>query len=123
LSLSRLPEKFFGEDVFSPAIDLYETENEYVVEAELPGLKQEEINVHVEDDVLTISGERKRERQIRKENLYRAERFYGKFERSISLPKDADKENIKASYKDGVLKITIPKKEETKPKKIDIKIE
>ncbi len=122
-SFSRLPQRFAPEERFAPAIDLYEDENEYVVEAELPGLKQDEIKVSVEDDILTISGEKKREKEVKEENLYRSERFYGKFERQIVLPQNTDKENIKASYKNGVLKVVIPKKEEAKPKKVDIKVE
>jgi HSP20 family protein len=122
-SFSRLPQRFVSEESFAPAIDLYEDENEYVVEAELPGLKQDEIKVSVEDDILSISGEKKREKEVKEENLYRSERFYGKFERQIVLPQNADRENIKASYKDGVLKVIIPKKEEAKPKKVDIKVE
>lgn len=122
-SFSRLPQRFVSEETFAPAIDLYEDENEYVVEAELPGLKQGEIKVSVEDDILSISGEKKREKEVKEENLYRSERFYGKFERQIVLPQNADRENIKASYKDGVLKVIIPKKEEAKPKKVDIKVE
>ncbi len=122
-SFSRLPQRFAPEESFAPAIDLYEDENEYVVEAELPGLKQDEIKVSVEDDILTISGEKKREKEIKEENLYRSERFYGKFERQIVLPQNTDKDNIKASYKNGVLKVVIPKKEEAKPKKVDIKVE
>ncbi len=122
-SFSRLPQRFISEESFAPAIDLYEDENEYVVEAELPGLKQDEIKVSVEDDILTISGEKKREKEVKEENLYRSERFYGKFERQIVLPQNTDKENIKASYKNGVLKVVIPKKEEAKPKKVDIKVE
>lgn len=122
-SFSRLPQRFISEESFAPAIDLYEDENEYVVEAELPGLKQDEIKVSVEDDILTISGEKKREKEVKKENLYRSERFYGKFERQIVLPQNTEKDNIKASYKNGVLKVVIPKKEEAKPKRVDIKVE
>ena len=122
-SFSRLPQQFVSEDIFTPVIDLYEKDNEYVVEAELPGLKQNEINVSMEDDILTISGERKREKEVKRENFYRSERSYGKFVRRIALPQDADKEKVKASYKDGVLKVSIPKSEEAKPKKIDVKVE
>ena len=122
-SFSRLPQRFISEESFAPAIDLYEDENEYVVEAELPGLKQDEIKVSVEDDILTISGEKKREKEVKEENLYRSERFYGKFERQIVLPQNAEKDNIKASYKNGVLKVVIPKKEEAKSKRVDIKVE
>ncbi|MCD6080217.1 MAG: Hsp20/alpha crystallin family protein [Candidatus Omnitrophica bacterium] len=122
-SFSRLPQRFISEESFAPAIDLYEDENEYVVEAELPGLKQDEIKVSVEDDILTISGEKKREKEVKEGNLYRSERFYGKFERQIVLPQNAEKDNIKASYKNGVLKVVIPKKEEAKSKRVDIKVE
>jgi len=122
-SFSRLPQRFISEESFAPAIDLYEDENEYVVEAELPGLKQDEIKVSVEDDILTISGEKKREKEVKEGNLYRSERFYGKFERQIVLPQNTEKDNIKASYKNGVLKVVIPKKEEAKSKRVDIKVE
>lgn len=123
ISFSRLPQPFTGEETFSPAIELYEKDNEYIVEAELPGLKHDEIKVNVEGDVLTISGERKREKEIQRENVYRSERFYGRFVRRIALPEDVDLEKVKASYKDGILKISVPKSEKAKPKKIDVKIE
>lgn len=122
ISFSRFPVRFEAEE-FLPAIDLYEMDQEYVIEAELPGLNQKEIEVNIEDDYLTIKGEKKREREIKSEDYHRAERFYGKFERRIALPSDIDKEKVKASYKDGVLKITLPKREEAKPKQIKVDVE
>jgi HSP20 family protein len=122
ISFSRNPVKFATEEIL-PAIDLYETNDSYVVEAELPGLKQNEIDVNIEEDSLVIKGEKKREKELKEDNYHRAERFYGKFERRIALPSNIDKDKVKASYKDGILKISIPKKEEAKPKQIKVEIE
>ena len=106
--------------VWSPSVDVSETENHYEVKAEIPGLKKEEIKVTVEDNVLKLSGEKKHEEETNKKNYHRIERSYGRFERSFWLPKEVKKEEIKASYKNGVLELVIPKAEEVKPKEIAI---
>ncbi len=106
-----------------PAVDIYETDDAIILEAELPGMDEKDIEVKVEDNVLTIKGERKFEKEAKEENYYRMERYYGSFQRSFSLPSNVDLDKIKAEYKKGILKVTMPKKEETKPKQIKIEVE
>jgi HSP20 family protein len=109
--------------VWAPAVDIREDAGNYIVEAELPGMKKEEIAVELEHNVLSIKGERKFERKQESENYHFVERSYGTFYRSFSLPKNVDGERISAEYKDGVLHVAIPKKEEVKPKKVEIKMQ
>jgi HSP20 family protein len=101
-------------------LEVYETDNEFVVKAELPGVKKEDVDVVVRENYLIIRAEKKEEHKEEKQNVYVSERIYGKVERVIPLSPDADVENIKASFKDGVLEIRIPKKATTKEKKITI---
>jgi HSP20 family protein len=105
---------------WSPAVDIFETEGEIVVKAELPGLDRKDITLHLENNVLTLRGERKFEKETKDENYHRIERSYGNFSRSFSIPASVDEEKIRADYKDGVLKIMLPKKEQSKPKQIKI---
>ncbi len=105
-----------------PAIDISEDKNNIVVKADLPGMKQEDIEVVLEDDVLTIRGERKSEKEEKDKNFHRVERSYGAFERSIRLDTNVDKEKITANYKDGVLEIIMPKTESAKPKQLKINV-
>ncbi len=105
---------------FMPASDVYETENEVVFACELPGFEKEDVNILVEDGQLTISGERKFERESR--NYYRVERRYGKFQRSFVLPTTVQQGKISASLKNGVLTVTLPKREESKPKQISVTV-
>jgi HSP20 family protein len=106
---------------WNPALDVHDDKNNYVVQVELPGMKKDEIEVALHDGVLTISGERKAD--TRKDaQLYRSERYVGRFERSLTLPGAVNTDKISAQYKDGVLTITLPKAEEAKPKQIDINI-
>jgi HSP20 family protein len=117
----------FGEESWSvttwtPSCDVYETDNEIVVKAELPDVKKENIQVNLENNMLTIRGERKFEEETKKENYHRVERSYGEFMRSFSLPPFADPNKINAEYKDGVLRITIGKREEAKPKQVEVKV-
>ena len=111
-----------AESAWSPAVDVYDNKDNLVIKADLPGIKQNEINVSVEDDILTIKGEKKKETEVKEDNFYRLERAYGSFERSFTLPTNVDASKIKAAYKDGVLELTLPKKEETKPKQIKVDI-
>jgi HSP20 family protein len=116
-----------GEDGLSvanwaPAVDIYETDKEIVLKAELPEMQEKDISIKVEDNVLSVSGERKMEKEVKEENYHRIERSYGSFSRSFTLPQTVDRDTIKASYKDGVLKVTLPKKEEVKPKQIKIDV-
>ena len=100
-----------------PAVDLREEEGQYVLDVELPGMKKDDIDVHMENNVLTVSGERNFESDLKKENYQRVERAYGKFSRSFSLPTRVNAEGTGAAYKDGILEIAVPKAEESKPKK------
>ena len=110
------------EGTWAPSVDIYETKDAIVLDAELPGLNQKEISVTVVDNVLTIKGEKKQEKEVKEENYHRVERSYGSFSRSFTLPVGVKADSIKASYKDGVLKVSLPKAEETKPKQIDIDV-
>jgi HSP20 family protein len=105
-----------------PAIDITEEKERYVIHADLPGLKKEEIRISLEDGVLTIEGERKTESEHKDRNYHRIERSYGRFARSLNLGSAVDEAKIKASYKDGVLEVTAPKAERAKAKTIDINV-
>ena len=108
---------------WSPSVDIFETEGEIIVKAELPGLERKDIVLHLENNVLTLRGERKFEKETKEENYHRIERSYGNFNRSFSIPATVDEEKIRADYKDGVLNIALPKKEQAKPKQIKISSE
>jgi HSP20 family protein len=131
--MNRLFDEFFTgwperrgllmEGEWAPSVDVAETDAEVVVTAELPGVKQEDVEVTITNDVLTLKGEKKEEKEIKKENYHRVERSYGSFQRSISLPAGVQGGKAKAGYKDGVLKVTVPKAEAAKPKQIKIGVE
>jgi HSP20 family protein len=110
------------EGIWQPAVDIYETEESIVIKAELPDVDQKDIEVRIEDNTLTIKGERKHEGDVKKENYHRIERYFGSFQRSFSLPTTIRQENVSAVCDKGVLTITLPKKEETKPKQINIQV-
>lgn len=105
-----------------PAMDLVETENDFVLKADLPGLSDGDVKIEVEDNVLTISGERKSEREERKDGYYRVERPSGSFRRSLTLPEGVDPESVQANFERGVLEVRIPKPEERKPHKVEISV-
>jgi HSP20 family protein len=105
-----------------PALEVREDKDGFVIRAELPGLKREEIEVSLQDGALVISGERTAEKVEEGVEVHRQERFYGKFQRALTLPRPVAADKIKAQYKDGVLTITLPKAEEAKPKQIDISV-
>jgi len=107
---------------WAPAVDIYETNDSFVVSADLPGLNKDEIQIDLKDNTLTLKGEKKFEEKVSKDNYIRIERAYGSFVRSFTLPQNVDPEKIKAKYKEGVLEITIPKKEEAKPKQIKVEL-
>jgi HSP20 family protein len=107
---------------WTPALDVYEDKDNYTVKAELPGMKKEEIEVSLHEGTLSISGERKSESKHEDAEVYRAERFFGRFQRTVSLPSAVAADKVKAAYKDGVLTITLPKTEEAKPKHIDVAV-
>jgi HSP20 family protein len=123
-----LPELFgplaTGEDVggrWLPAVDIRETPDALEVIAELPGLTKEDVNITLENGVLTLSGERKFEKDVKQENYHRIERAYGRFTRSFTLPSNVAGDRVAAAFKDGVLRVTLPKQDEAKPRKIEIK--
>jgi len=126
--MDRLFDTFFGSNVdnlegfWKPAIDIEESNGNLVVNAEIPGMTKEDIKVSVQDDVLTISGERKRENEKKDKMFHRIERCYGEFHRMIRLPATVDADKVKAAYKDGVLQVILPKPESLKPKNIDVEI-
>jgi HSP20 family protein len=103
-----------------PAMDLVESNDDFLLRADLPGLGEEDVNIELEDNVLTISGERKAEHEERKEGYYRVERAHGSFSRSLTLPEGVDPERVKASFDRGVLEVRIPKPEQRKPRKVTI---
>ena len=119
---SLLKRDFYNEGRLSPNVDVYEKSDKYVINAEIPGLNKEEIKIDVKDGSLTISGEKKYEVKNEDENYIRVERSYGKFERRFNLPENVNVESVSANYKNGVLEVSLPKKEETKPKQIDVKV-
>lgn len=104
-----------------PTVDVYEKEDRYVISAELPGLNKNEINIDFNDNVLTLSGEKKAEHKEVKNNFIRLERRFGKFERKFRIPENVDSGKISAVYKDGILEISLPRREESKPKQVEIK--
>jgi len=108
--------------LWNPQVDVYETADSIVLTADLPGMKEEEVDISVEGNLLTIKGERKKEEEIKEKDYFRVERSYGTFTRSFSLPPTVDPGKIDAAFSRGVLKITLPKREESKPKQIKVKI-
>ena len=113
-----------GEDLetvnWKPVVDIYDQDETMVVQAELPGLDKNDVHVDVKDRVLTLRGERKHDNEVKEDHYYRKERFFGQFQRSFTLSADVNPDKIKAEFKDGILKIEIPKPEEQKPKKIAV---
>ncbi len=109
-------------DGWFPPVDIREDANSIYLKAEIPGVKKEDLNISLDNDVLTIKGEKKQENDVKEENFHRMERYYGSFSRSFSLPSGVDPTKVNATYKDGILTLTLSKKEESKPKKIDVKV-
>jgi HSP20 family protein len=107
---------------WSPLVDISEDDKEYVIKAEIPEMKKEDIKLNVHNDVLTITGERKYEKEEKNKKYHRVERAYGSFVRSFTLPEDADGAKVTAEYKDGMLKVHLPKSEKAKPKAIEVKV-
>jgi HSP20 family protein len=107
---------------WSPLVDITEDEKEYLIKAELPEVKKEDVKLTIQDNVLSISGERKYEKEEKGKKYHRVERAYGSFMRSFTLPEDADGSKVSAEYKDGVLKVHLPKSEKAKPKAIEVKV-
>ena len=123
-SLARHPQKGFGQltEAWSPAIDIYDSKDNILVRADLPGLSKDEIDISVQNDTLTIRGGKKHESEHKEKEYLRKERFYGSFYRSIALPSTVDSLKVTATYKNGVLELVLPKKEEAKPKQIKVDV-
>jgi len=106
--------------MWNPAVDLYEKDDHFMIKAELPGVDKNDIKIDLKDRLLTLSGERTYDNEVKEENYYRRERSYGKFQRAFTLPTDVDSDKIRADFKDGVLEIEVPKPEEKKAKQVTI---
>ena len=129
-SINRMFNDFFSPTVstdealsvrgWNPVVDIYENEENIVIKAELPGVAKKDMTIDVKGRVLTLKGERSTDNEVKEDNYYRQERSYGKFERAFALPEEVDLEKINADFKDGILKIDIPKAEKSKPKQITI---
>jgi HSP20 family protein len=117
---SRGEEKDLIASTWNPSVDIYETENALVMKAELPGINENDIELKIEDSTLTLKGDRKFEKETKEDNYHRIERSYGSFYRSFTLPRNIDQDKIKAESENGILKVTLPKKAELKPKKVKI---
>ncbi len=117
---------FKGENSFvaewAPRVDVMEHKDSYLIKAELPGVDKGDVKITVQENVLTIRGEKKQEKEEKELNMHRIERSYGSFERAFSLPANVKSEKIDASFRDGVLTVTLPKVEEAKPKEIEVKV-
>jgi HSP20 family protein len=120
--LALLAEEPLSITAWTPSCDVYETDNEIVVKAEIPGMKKEDVKVSIEDNLLTLSGERKFEEETKRENYRRIERSYGAFTRSFTLPPSVDTKKVTAEFKDGLLEVKLPKLEAAKPKQVEIKV-
>lgn len=127
--ISQLFDDSFGssrEDValkaWTPAVDVYEDEDSFLIKVELPEVNREDVKVSLNDNMLSISGERRVENEDKRDNYHRVERRYGQFYRSFTLPPNVNPEAINAQFKDGVLRLTLPKREEAKPKQIEVKV-
>ena len=107
---------------WAPAVDIYETENELVIKADLPDVNEKDLDIRVENNMLTIRGERKFEQKVKEDNYLRIERTYGSFSRSFSLPNTVNTETIKAEYKNGVLTVQLPKRAESKPRQVKVNV-
>ncbi len=125
LFMTSLPRTISQEEMasggWSPCVDIFESENEIVLEAELPGMKREDFEVSIENNVITLKGERHFEKKEEGDNYHRVERSYGAFTRSFSLPRTVSAEETSADFKNGILRVSLPKKEEAKSRKIEIK--
>ena len=107
---------------WAPAVDIYETENELVLKADLPDVSEKDLDIRIESNILTIKGERKFEEKVKEDNYLRVERTYGSFSRSFSLPSTVDNGSVKAEYKNGVLTVELPKRAESKPRQVKITV-
>lgn len=116
----RSEDKELTAGTWAPSVDIFETENELVMTAEIPGIEEKDVEIKVEDNTLSIRGERKFEKETKEENYHRIERSHGSFYRAFTLPSSVDPERIQAEQENGVLKISMPKRQELKPRKVKI---
>jgi HSP20 family protein len=121
-TLSRFFEDDWSTRTWSPAVDIYETDQNVVLKAELPGVDPKDVEARVEDGTLYLKGQRKFQNEVKEDHYHRIERSYGSFVRSFALPRSVDADEVSAEYKDGVLTLTLPKREEAKPKTIKIQV-
>ena len=121
-SRTRGRDEALGKGMWTPAVDIFETEEAVVVKAEIPGVERDQISVEIKDGILTLHGERKFEKEVKEENYHRIERAYGSFHRSFSLPSSVEQDKISAKFNQGVLEVTLPKKERAKPKQIKVDV-
>src|SRR3984885_14445761 len=128
--VNRLFESTYGDrnaesavPTWAPALDIYETENELVLKADLPAIDENDLDIRIENNTLTVRGERKFEKQVNEDSYLRVERSYGSFSRSFSLPNTINTEAIRAEYKNGVLTVQMPKRAESKPKQVKVNVE
>ena len=122
LARSRGREEGLRTGMWTPAVDIYENNDSVVVKAELPGVERDQISVEVKDGILTLRGERKFEKEVKEESYHRIERSYGNFQRSFSLPVSVEQDEVTARFKDGVLEVILPKKEQARPKQIQVDV-
>ena len=124
LFMTNLPRSVAQEDLatggWSPNVDIYESENEIILEAELPGLSRDDFEVSIENNVITLKGKREFEKKEENDNFHRVERSYGAFTRSFSLPRSVSAENTTADFRNGVLRVSLPKREEAKSRRIEV---
>jgi HSP20 family protein len=129
--INRMFDDFFRSDTdeaslleseWKPAVDITEEENAYVAKVEIPGVEKEDVKITLQDNVLTIRGEKKAEKKTKDASMHRVERYYGSFQRSFSLPTSVRSDAVGAEYKDGILTVVMPKAEVTKPKQIEVKV-
>jgi HSP20 family protein len=111
-----------GAGTWAPAVDIFETASEIVLKAEVPGIARDQVHVEVDDGVLSLRGERKFEKEVKEENYHRVERVYGAFHRSFTLPDSVDPEKVRAELRDGVLEVRLGKREQAKPRQIQVKV-
>jgi HSP20 family protein len=130
--MNGLFDDFFGRPVvrrdwteaaWCPCVDVSETKDSVIINTEIPGMSKDDVKVSIQDNVMTLSGEKKQEKEEKDANYHRMERSYGSFSRSFTLPTSVKADKVKAAYKDGILRITLPKSEEVKPKQIPITVE
>ena len=114
-------EEDFGTGAWAPAVDIYETSDSLVIKAEIPGIDKKDVSIEVKDNTLRLKGTRKQEKDVKEENYHRMECCYGSFQRTFTLPATVDQEKISATFKNGMLEVKLPKKEEKKPRQVEIK--